>query len=456
MIRSAALLALLALPATGSEPLTLAQALRQAGAASLPAEAARLSLASAREDQARARARYWPELQIQGGYRALDERPELLSQAITLGSLQLGPFSTPPLSVPPQVFPTEERSSWRYRASLQYLVWDFGRRSQVLDATRDRVDSVALQGGAEVRRAQAEAAARYLTLLDLKAQRRVLAQRRAALEGHRAAAQALFEHGMVARNDLLRTEVALRQVEDTAQAMEAAEASAREALNVAMGRPPEADLALPEGLGSLPDLPWDEARCRSKAAEANETVRALEARVRALEHQASASRNDRLPTVVAEASHSYAQNRYLTHPHENALFLGLSWKVFDGGGRSARVHQAEAETSLAGRELLEARRQAEAGAAAAYRAYRQALLETETAGQNTRAAEENLRIVNDQYGEGLVRTTEVLDAESLLAESRSAHAARRYQAVARQAALLALLGEDLPAFYDRIPSSPEP
>lgn len=452
MRRALPALLLLAAPLLGGGPLTLAQAMRLAGRASLPAEAAALDLAAARADEAQARGAYWPELGFQGGLRALGEQPALLSQPIALGSLAIGPFQTPPLVVPPQAFPMEETRSWRYRLSAQAVLWDFGRRRRSLSAAEAQREGTALRGAAETRRAQAEAAARYLALLDLEAQRRVLAQRRAALEGHRATVQALFEHGVVARNDLLRTEVALRQVGDAEGALAAAEASARESLNLALGQPLDAALELPVTLPDPPDLPWDEAACRTRAAGASEAVQALEARARALEHRAGALRDDRLPVVVAEASHSQVQNRYLVHGQENALFLGLSWKLFDGGVRAARAGRAEAEAMRARRELAEARRQAEAAASAAYRAFRQALREAGTSEATIRAAEENLRIAGDQYAEGLLRTTDVLDAEAVLAESRSARSERRTRAFARQAALLALLGEDLPAFYDRLQS----
>jgi len=128
--------------------------------------------------------------------------------------------------------------------------------------------------------------------------------------------------------------------------------------------------------------------------------------------------------------------------------LGLSWKVFDGGLRSAKVRQSDSETERARRELLEAQRLAESGVAAALRAFRQSLREMESSAENVKAAQENLRIVGDQYREGLLRTTDVLDAEAVLAESRTALAERRYRAYSQQAALLAALGEDLPAFYE--------
>ena len=70
---------------------------------------------------------------------------------------------------------------------------------------------------------------------------------------------------------------------------------------------------------------------------------------------------------------------------------------------------------------------------------------------NVAASDENLRIIEDQYKEGMVRTTDVLDAESLLAESRFMLAAKRYEAYQKQGALLSLMGEDLPGFYEKIP-----
>jgi hypothetical protein len=49
----------------------------------------------------------------------------------------------------------------------------------------------------------------------------------------------------------------------------------------------------------------------------------------------------------------------------------------------------------------------------------------------------------------------VLDAESVLAESRFSLASRRSRLLAQQAVLLAALGEDLPGFFER-KADPEP
>jgi outer membrane protein TolC len=176
-------------------------------------------------------------------------------------------------------------------------------------------------------------------------------------------------------------------------------------------------------------------------------VRALEAKVQAAEHMVDFRKRDYAPDVVAQVSHAYEENPFMVHPDQNSLYLGVSWKLFDGGARSARVSKSRAEESTARRELLEARRQAENAAAAAYRDYRQALAELATAKANVVAAGENLRIVTDQYQQAYAKSTDVLDAETVLAESRFGLSDCLCRAYALQAGLLAIMGEDLESFY---------
>lgn len=424
-----------------AEPLSLAGALRMAGTGSAAADSAQLATAAAREDTVATRALYLPEVTFDGGFRALDERPGLVSQPMSLG----------PMTLPSLVFPTEDKDSWRYRAAVRYLVWDFGKRSSAVAAAQSRAQAVQAGGSAQTRRAQNEAASRYLALLNIKAQKQVVAQRRQTLAAHLGMARAQFEHGVVARNDLLRTEVTLRQVDDADSALDRTYASGLEALNVAIGVDPASARELPESLPAPPPIPWDESACRRKAVEDNETVRAMKAKVEANRNLLVLHRRDYYPNLVAEADHTYVQDSFLNHPHENAFAIGLSWKVFDGA-RAAKVHRSEAETDESARALVESERNAGNEATAALRAFQQSIQELRTAARNVESAEENLRIVQDQYQEGLVRNADVLDAESVLAESRSSQAERRYRAYSQQAALLTVLGEDLSAFYDQLPS----
>ena len=439
VVRRALLLgtALLAAGTLRAGQLSLSEAMRQAARTSYPADAGRLEGARAQESTAQARSLYLPEVQFEGGHLSLDNQPQLRTAPIIFNGMNLGTT----------VNPLGDTSSWRYKVSVQYLVYDFGKRSKALEASQYQEKAIGQGQAGAVRRAQAEVAARYVALLNLKAQRRVLALRRTALEDHLKSVQDLFRQGVVARNDLLRTEVALRSLGDAERALDSTEADAREALNVAMGLEPGAPLEVPAELGVPPALAWSQAECRTRAAAANEQLQALRAKVQALASQAALRRSDYAPNVVTEAFHSYQQNSYAPNPNETGLLLGVSWKVFDGA-RASRVRQADTELDLGRRGVQETERQVGNAAAAAFRDYQVALQEMQTSAANVAAAEENLRIVEDQYREGLAPGGDALDAEALLADSRSGLDARRYRAYAQQAALLAVMGEDLPAFYE--------
>jgi outer membrane protein TolC len=425
----AGLFFLFSFPGLTQEPgiLTLPEAMRKVSRGSVQADTARIDRSIAREDSVQVSTLYTPQVTFEGGHLNLDNAPFFVNG--------------------PVVFPAGEKQSWHYKLDARYLLWDGGRRSAALEGSRFREMAVDLRGSDSVRRAQAEVAARYAALLTVKAQKRVVAQRRESLGEHLRTVQDLFENGVVARNDLLRTEVSLRSVGDSDGALDDAYANALEALNVAMGLDPATPQQIPGSLPPAPPVPWDEEECRRLGAVHNGSVLAMEAKIQALAQQLQARKRDYYPSLIAEVSHAYDQNKYMLHPWVTSFFVGLSVNVFDGGERASKIRQASLEMDRATREYAEARRASEASAALALREFRQALREAETARANVAASEENLRIVQDQYREGIARNADVLDAEQVLAESRFSLAQKDLQAYARQAALLAALGEDLVAFY---------
>ncbi len=421
---------LLALRLPAQEVLTLRKALELAGKGSLPAVTSRSDEAVAREQTLQVRgATYYPEITLQGGYT--DQRDQTI---LRFGLLQA---------------PSNQKSYWQYDFTVRQLLWDFGRRSEALKASRTREQAVLLSGSDAVRRAQAQVVERYMSAMTVRAEKEVVAKRKKALSDHLRIVQNLYQQGMVSRNDLLRTEVTLRSVDDSARRLDDAYDTAMEALNVAIGLPTDTKETLPGDFAPPPDLPWTLEHARSISVSNNGTVKALRARYQALEEQLTFRRRDYYPSLVAQYDNAYQQNEYLVYPHMQSLFVGLSWNIFDGGVRAAKIRESQADLDRAHRELTEAERTAQLAASQAYRDFVEALRERKTAELNVQSSKENFRIVEDQYKAGLARTTDVLDAESVLAESRSSLVQKTYQAYTKQAALLAAMGEDLPGFYSR-------
>jgi outer membrane protein TolC len=421
----------------GQTELSLAEALREIAARSTVAVMAGLDLDAAKENTRRAQGAYYPSVLFSAGYELRDR--EVIAK---FGALQA---------------PESERNFAVAEIDATQLLWDGGRRSSIRKSSRSFEEATAMQGQADVRAAQLDGMSTYLGILVSKAERQVLAQRETNLKDHLREVRDLFDQGVVARNDLLSTEVRLRSVQDQGGRVDNDEAVAVQALNRLMGRSPGEPLVLPTELPSPPPLPATLEDLTKRTAEGNKQILALRARLKAEQDTVAMRKADSYPTLIGQASHTYQQNRYLVYPNANVLFLGLNWQAYDGGIRQANVREAEIAVAKTQQEIADLHRQLETRVGRAYRDYLQALREAATAETNVKASEENLRIVEDQYRSGLAKSTDVLDAESTLAESRFALVNQHYNAYLKQGALLAVADEDLPTFYaNLVPKRQEP
>ncbi len=425
-----AALMLVGVACLSQQKLTLSEALAEAAASSAAAKSSALELQESSQKTGEVKSAYVPSVDISGGRTMLNNDPFFV----------FGPV----------VFPAGEQDYWSYQLTAKYLLWDFGRRKRAVDASLSRETAVDKAGRDSVVKNQLEAAGSYLEALSYGSRHTVIALRAKALQDHLRVAKDLFDHGVVARNDLLRTEVILRNIQDQDQETSNGAALARQALNRALGRDPLAPVTLVGSLPPPPPLPWDPEGAKRAAMERNPSIAALEARVQAAEASVNFERREGAPSLVAEAFHNYTQNRYMLYPYVTGAFVGVSWSL-DGGARHARLRQSMTEADLARVALDDARRGVDIQVDKACRDFEQARREEKTAETNVQASLENLRIIEDQYKEGLAKTTDVLDAESILADSRYTLAAQRLMAYQKQAQLLALCGEDMARFYAQLP-----
>jgi outer membrane protein len=416
----------------GQKPaeLTLSEALKEIGERSTAAVTAGLDLDSARARTRHANALYLPEVSLSAGHVNRDH--EIVAVFGTLNA------------------PTTQRDFFTGELDATELLWDGGRRSSAVKTSQSFETATAMQGKADVRAAQLQGLGTYLQILAAKARRRVVAQRTASLEEHLRLARDLFDQGVVARNDVLETEVRLRTVQDQGSQVDNSEAVGVQALNRLLGRALTDPLALPAALSPPSPLPASLDDLKRHAEDGNQQLLALRARLQAEQATVASRKAENYPTVIAQLSHTYQENRYLYYPNANVLFLGVSWEAYDGGARRASVSEAEIAVEKTQQQITDLQRQLGIQVDQAYRDYLQALKESATAQTNIAASEENLRIEEDQYKAGLVRTTDVLDAESVLAESRFSLVNQHYNTYLKQGVLLTVTGEDLPTFFANV------
>ncbi len=422
-------------PETGNV-LTISDAIRATAAESQASVAAGLDLRAAQEGTNRVKAAYWPVLSASGNWQARDNPIVAI----------FGTFEVP----------TTNKNFFTAEADLTELLWDGGRRSAALEISRGSEAATSLKGKADVQATEMEGLGAYLKVLVLKAQRRVVNQRITSLEEHLRIAQDLYDQGVVARNDLLGTEVRLRVVKDQIGQIQNGIAVAMQTLGRLMGRPAGEKLSLPEALASPPPLPDGVDGLKRRAAAGNPRLEALRASLKVDRSTVSARKGESWPSVFAQLSHTYQENAFLAYPNANIFFVGVSWQIWENGSRKAAVRQAEISAEKTESEIGELARALDIEVDQAFRDFTQALREADTARKNVEAAEENLRIEEDQYKAGLARTIDVLDAESTLAESRFSLVNQHYTAYLKEGLLGAAAGLDLPTvFAGALPASEE-
>jgi len=408
-------------------PLSLAETLERIASSSQASVDRELDIASSRRKTREARARLFPSVDFSGAFTANDHAQVAVFDGLTAA--------------------LTDQSYLQGRLAARYVLWNGGLRSTSIAVAQAYEEVAGTTGDAHVVASQLRGMGAYLQAMAARAEQKEVAKRITAVKAHLAVARDMYDQGMVARNDVLETEVRLRTVQDQASALADQEVAATRELNRIMGEEPSRETALPGSLPKPPTLGEAREALVRTAVEHSPAVRAARATVAAAAKQEELQHLTGWPDVFAQADHTYAENSHMLYQDTNSILVGLSWNLYDGGARAARREQASLAAAKAERALEEAQRTAASDIDRAYRDYRQALREARTARANITAAAENLRIEEDQYRAGLVDTTDVLDAEALLAQSRFSLIAQHYSAYLKQARVLALAGRDLAAFY---------
>jgi outer membrane protein TolC len=147
------------------------------------------------------------------------------------------------------------------------------------------------------------------------------------------------------------------------------------------------------------------------------------------------------PTFFGQGGYSYESNEFNPNPNVFSLLLGGRINLFSGFSDAAArrgallaVEQRKEELALARDEVALAVKRAHLLAVEAEK--RKAVAEVAI-----ERAEENLRIQNDRYREGLAISTEVLDAQTLLTRAKVDLANASFDVVEARYDLLAERGE---------------
>ena len=247
------------------------------------------------------------------------------------------------------------------------------------------------------------------------------------LDAHLRDIERFMETGLVARVDLLRTEVQRADAEQRFNSARNAVDLARSAFNNLLDRSLDVPVNVEDVLRYEPRvLALEEAT--SVALEQRPEIHALEAAVVMAKRGVRLAQAEYFPTIVAQGVYDWEKGTQLEILGEGwhwTVGVSGSMNLWDWGGRRARIAQARAKMKQAELNL-------EKLCNAVALEVRQAFLKMGEAERNVAvsekavlSAQESYRTTEERYREGVGTNTEVLEAETALATAE----ANRYQAL---------------------------
>ena len=303
---------------------------------------------------------------------------------------------------------------------VSWPIWTFGKVEGAIDAARYQkniADLNVYKTEADTKLAAVQAYYQYLEAIKLA---EVQAQSVTDYASHLNNVQQQFDAGIVAKLDVLSSNVSLANAKQKSIAADntrdVAEANLNNIMRVPMNTmlnpldknfpEPEFDLTMEQAILMAQKYRWE-------LVEADYGVRAAEASLRS-------AKAGYLPTVSVGGGYSWKEASVTAVDKDDwAVQGGLSWSLWDGGATQASVKKADAAVKTAQETLLQAREKIELEVRQDYLNVLSYKEQIRAAEASVAQAEEAYKIATVRYSSGVGINLDVLDAELALNTART-------------------------------------
>lgn len=304
--------------------------------------------------------------------------------------------------------------------SVSWPIWTFGKVEGAIDAARYQkniADLNVYKTEADTKLAAVQAYYQYLEAIKLA---EVQAQSVTDYASHLNNVQQQFDAGIVAKLDVLSSNVSLANAKQKSIAADntrdVAEANLNNIMRVPMNTTlnpldknfpqPEFDLTMEQAILMAQKYRWE-------LVEADYGVKVAEASLRS-------AKAGYLPTVSVGGGYSWKEASVTAVDKDDwAVKGGLSWSLWDGGATQASVKKADAAVKTAQETLLQAREKIELEVRQDYLNVLSYKEQIRAAEASVAQAEEAYKIATVRYSSGVGINLDVLDAELALNTART-------------------------------------
>ena len=393
IVSLAALLAL-AGPA-GAEQLNLKECLARAAAANKGLKAASYDEGIAQEQIQVAKSGLLPKVDLQGGYVA-----QLQAQAVQFG---------------PNSLETQDADYPFLSLSIYQTLYDFGRSHAREGAARLQRDAARHSYSGTRQDLFLQVVRAYYGILEAQKLVKAADDELVQMSAHQDTAKTLFEQGVVTRNDLLQAEVRVAASRQKLYSEQNGVENGWLLLNYLTGAPAnfrgelqeEPETPAKAGLPAAPDL--------SRRGE----LAALKDAVAAGEFAVREAKGNYYPELFAKLGMDYAENSKVREQAIMSATVGFKVNLYDGLATTSRLRQAVQARSRDEERLRDLEDRVRLELATAQNDLKVAGARIKVVEKAIAQGVENLRITKDRYQEKVGTATEVVDAQTLLTQTRT-------------------------------------
>ena len=351
--------------------------------------------------------------------------PELEGLAVFGDERLINPFPKP---LAPRGYVMVEIPVVKPEATLQYLIFDFGKRGATVDSAKQEK----FAAGADVIQVNQALAFRvasaYYQLMTAQERLQAAQDTLRTAQTTQDAAENRLSNGLATLPDVLQARAETAQAAFDEDSADGDEKIARVTLTEAVGADPSPNIVI-DGQKSAPlpeSLTMSIEALIDRAMKDRPDLMAQTLRIRSAEARIRAARAEYKPQIVLSGSAAqtsiwptadYGQLGPASEPTWS-VELGVHWRIFDGGVRKNELRIAESKRREEADELTAERDQTTREVWTAYIAFRTALRKHDAAVALLESANSSYSASLEAYKYGVKNLVDVVTAEKQLAQAR--------------------------------------
>ena len=280
----------------------------------------------------------------------------------------------------------------------------------------------------------------YFNMLQADNIQKLSAESVTRLEDHLKNVQAQYDVGVVAKVDVLRSQVELANAKQTLIQAENSYQVSEANMNKIVGLPMDTNLKLDNLLVyNAYDKNMDD--CLAYAAEHRPELMQAKYNVDAAKGALMVARSGHMPQVAASASQSWSDSNWPGDEKGNwGVGVNVSMNVFDTGVTLSKIHGAEADLKKAEETYRNTVDSVNLDVRSNYLGLREAEKRISTTKLAVEQADEDYRIAQLRYMSGVGTNTDVLDAQVALTQAKTNYTKALYDYNTSKTALETSIG----------------